>query len=576
MRINPRFTFDTVNHDRDNDLHLVVDLVAPKSEWQAKRPALCIIPVVDRSGSMDGSKLHYAKQSLLKLVEHLTEEDYFGLVSFENKAHPDAKPQLMTAARKDEMRTLIGRYQTAGSTALSAGLTMALKMANDMDLPESTLVRVIVFTDGQPNIGVTDAKSLCDLTTKQMGRATVSTFGYGTDACQELLQEMSTVGKGNFAFVRDPDSALTAFGKELGGLLSTYGQNLTVTLTPRSGHQLKEVLTDADVEEEIDGQVSVKIPQILSEETVSVVLSTTLKKQKSSGPRQVNVFDVKVSYQVLDSEGNLVTKVEETKAKIQFVKPGEEQTRPTREVDEIVARAQLLKTQIAAEEAAKQGNFSVAASVLRSFQVDANDRGHANVASIGTHLMAMYSDNSTYGSTAGKRSSLRKVMTRGMSSSAMDADDQLVLASAGYVTTNSVQAHFEEAFADNSEPVEPAPTLNPAPVPVQTSGYIHIVGGTPAVPNGTAVPSWVGGLGSTTIGGVDGISVGIGTDPAYNGWNGPLPVGQLPPGQSTTSNRILIAPVVEEQTPAKGKPKRKKATSSAPKSGVKKSRSQRW
>lgn len=573
MQINPRFTFDTVRHDRDNDIHLVLDLVAPKSEWQAKRPPLCIIPVVDRSGSMSGTKLHYAKQSLLKLVEHLSADDYFGLVSFGSVSYVDAKAQKMTAERKEEMKALIGRYDVTGSTNLSSGIVDALKMANEMDLPESTLVRVIVFTDGQPTHGVTTQAGLCQLITKQMGRASVSTFGYGQDACQELLQEMSDSGKGNFAFVKDPDSALAAFGKELGGLLSTYGQNISVSVTPRNGHQISEVLTDADVEEEVDGQVTIKLPHILSEETINVVLATKLAKQKGAGPRQVNAFDVRVSYQILDENGAMVTKTESVKAKVQFVKEGEEQTHPTRAVDELVARAQLLKTQIAAEEAAKKGDFTGAQSVLRAFQMDSNDRGHKGIADIGGYLGGMYESSVNYAQTSGSRASMRKVMTRGMSSSAMVAEDQAVLLSAGYVTSNAAQAQYEETFAAGGLPVQDDQA--------QSQGQAQLSGTVQAQPNPQlsgltqVAPNWLVTPTTTNVPLVQGV-IDYGQHDHGQIWNGPLPVGVLNPPASNNPFLIAVeAPEPEPVAPVVKKNTRKKSASSAPK-GVKKSRSQRW
>lgn len=450
MKINSNFTFEKIRHDRDNDIHLVLDLVAPKAEFQAVRPPLCIIPVLDCSGSMGGDKLHFAKQSLLKLVEHLTSDDYLGLVSFADDARVDAIAEKMTSSRKEHLKGLIGRYATRGGTNLSTGLLMALEMANSLDLSASTLVRVILFTDGQPTHGVTSSVGLCELLGKQMGRASVSAFGYGKDACQDLLTEMATKGNGNYAFVRDPDSALSAFGKELGGLLSTYGQNIVIGVQPSNRHQIIEVLTDASVEEEVDGMVRIKLPQILTEETLNVVLSTKMVQQKSPGPRQVNTFDVTVSYQVLDETGKLVDRTLDSKAKIQFVKEGEEQVRPTREVDEIVARAQLVRAQIAAEEAAKRNDFKTAGAVMDSFTVDAGARGLAGVAGVSGLIGRNYATPGVYASSSGRRQSLQRSAARGMSASAdMSAEDQVMFSDAGYVVSNASQAMYAESFTSD-------------------------------------------------------------------------------------------------------------------------------
>lgn len=571
MKVNSRFTFEKIRHDRDNDIHLVLDLVAPKSEWQAKRPPVCIIPVLDCSVSMQGQKLHYAKQSLLKLVEHLSSDDYLGLVSFASDVRPDVPVGRMTAERKEQVKQKIGDFEVRGSTNLSGGLSLALEMAKNTDLPESTLIRVILFTDGQPTHGVTTGPELCALLDKQRGHASVSAFGYGDDAAQDLLGEMSTTGKGNFAYVKNPDSALAAFGKELGGLLSMYAQDIEVVIKPRNGHLVTEVLTDADVEEENDGEVTVKLPQILSEETFNVALSVKMAKQKSAGPRQVNAFDVAVRYKVLDADGKMVTKTEEAKAKIQFVKDGEEQATATKEVDEIVARAQLVKTQIAAEEEAKKGNFQQATMILTSFQADAKTRGHVGVAAIGDHLGTMYGSSVNYASSAGSRTAMRGAMTRSVGSSGMALADQAVLASAGYVTSNSAQEELMASFqADSEAPADDAK----APVRVAT-------------PDWTYRPVQNLDLsGSAGYAGTPAIDWGaISTSLPNDWWRGPAGTGvDATQGASTETKGILIAPPnsltaapvsAGAHKPA-GKTSKSKKPSPPTKSGLKKSRSQRW
>ena len=450
MQVNSRFTFNKIRHDRDNDIHLVLDLVAPKAEFETKRAPLCIIPVLDCSVSMnDNNKLHYAKQSLLKLVDNLTSDDYMGLVSFGTDARPEAPPQRMTPENKAKFKKMIGDFEVRGNTNLSGGLLLALEMAKNTDLSDETLTRVILFTDGQPNVGVKTTTGLCDLLEKRMGHASVSTFGYGDDAAQDLLGEMATKGKGNFAYVQNPDAALSAFGKELGGLLSTYGQEIVVGIQPQCGHAISEVVSDAEVDEEIDGLVRIKLPEILSEETLHVVLSAKMAKQKTAGPRLVNAFDITVSYRSLDAEGKMVTHSVESKAKIQFVKDGEEQAQPTKEVDEVVARAQLVKAQIAAEEAAKRNDFAAANQALKGYQISAVARGHDHLGVVAGNVAGLYASNVSYASSGGRRRSIHRAAVRGMSASSLSVADQAMLSDAGYVVTNSSQAMYAQQFSED-------------------------------------------------------------------------------------------------------------------------------
>jgi len=78
MKTKIRMTFDKVRHDQPNDIHCVVSLQAPKLEWQKKRPPICVTNAIDVSGSMSGEKMHFAKQSVLKLADHLKPGDWCG------------------------------------------------------------------------------------------------------------------------------------------------------------------------------------------------------------------------------------------------------------------------------------------------------------------------------------------------------------------------------------------------------------------------------------------------------------------------------------------------------------------
>lgn len=462
MLLKPQFTFEKVRFDQTTDLHLVVSVTAPKSDWQTHRSPLCIIPAVDRSGSMQGAKMAYAIRSLDKLIDHLTPEDTFGLVSFSTDSSVDFPPEKMTPDAKARAKKVVSNYRAGGNTFLSGGITKAFEVLTNLDLGDTTITRVILFTDGQPNVGLTTAETLNSLLTQQRGRASVSAFGYGSDANQELLNSLSSTGDGNYAFIQDPDSALGAFGKELGGLLSTYAQDLIIELTPRDGNQVLEVLSDFDVEEIITGEARIKIPHILSEETIDIVLKAKTAAQKHPGPRQVNAINAKLSCQILGSDGAMKLETVESNAKVQFVKSGEEQTTPTKEVDALVARAQLLQAQNQAEAAAKRGDFATAGLCFDSLGVDFERRGHVGVAAATGRLGMNYATPGVYSASAGSRMGMNKGLNRARAASSLAKEDHGMLRSLGIVETNAAQDSMVESFtAAPVVNVDPLASINP-------------------------------------------------------------------------------------------------------------------
>ena len=50
MKTTARLTHESFRFDQPVQTHLVVSLLAPPLERQAKRPPVCVIPVIDISG----------------------------------------------------------------------------------------------------------------------------------------------------------------------------------------------------------------------------------------------------------------------------------------------------------------------------------------------------------------------------------------------------------------------------------------------------------------------------------------------------------------------------------------------
>jgi len=468
MKIETNFTHESVDHSKENEIHAVITLKAPKLDWEKKRQPVCIIPVIDVSSSMSGEKLDYAKKSVMKLVDQLQPGDYAGLVAFDSEVRAVSEPREMTQASKDDLKARVGELHANGCTNFSGGMRQALEWINGADISDKVAMRVIMFTDGQANTGEAKGKSLIPLCKKLLGKATLSAFGYGSDADQELLADLATAGKGNYAFIRNPDDALSAFAKELGGLLSRYAQDICINVAPFNGHKIVEVLSDVDVEEK-DGNVKVSLPEILSEEERHIVISVRTSSQTKALPRALNVLDVKVSYDQV-SDGDKTSHEETVKAKLKFVKPGDEQDKATEDVMKIVGVAMTVKAQVDAEELAKVGDFAGAqqlwsthASVLRS----AGLHQHATVSD---NLSANYECSASYMSSDAVRNSMRKGMTRSIGSSKEVISD---LRSMGGMVTNSTMDSMESAFtggkADqesvaSSQVAAPVSVLAPAKV----------------------------------------------------------------------------------------------------------------
>jgi len=344
---------------QDNEIYATFTFNPPAME-ESERAVLDIAVATDVSGSMGGNKMEAVKQSLLKLVEHLKPTDRLALVTFTTHVETIFEPMLMTADNKAKAQRAIQNLRAQSMTNLSGGLFKALDYLKESDPIEGAVRRCLLFTDGIANEGISDPEKLAPAALEYRCGVGISTFGYGRDHHEKLLEAISQ--DGDFYFIDNPDKILTAFGAELGGLISTYAQNVVLTLTPGDGVKIAEVLNDLNVKDE-NGKVTIECDDLLAEQEYAVALRLDVEKRDNAHPRGVNLVKAEASYFDV-SESKKVTIKGVLKA--QFVAAGKETTKDNEAVMDVVALQKAVAAQAKAIKLADQGNYAGARQILVS------------------------------------------------------------------------------------------------------------------------------------------------------------------------------------------------------------------
>jgi uracil DNA glycosylase len=198
--------------------------------------------VIDRSGSMSGKPLKQAIAAAEVLIEQLEATDTLSVVSYDSHVTTVVPPQLLTNAAA--VRKEIRKIRPGGATALHGGWLQGCKHVLERG-KERLIHRVLLLTDGQANVGITDPKKLIAAARQQAGKGvSTTTLGFGSGFNEDLLIGMAEAGGGNFYFIETPEDAAQVFQIEGESLTSIAAQDLTVTLTPAagSGVKVREVL----------------------------------------------------------------------------------------------------------------------------------------------------------------------------------------------------------------------------------------------------------------------------------------------------------------------------------------------
>lgn len=207
--------------------YLYINVRGNESASKRKRVPLNISLVLDRSGSMAGSKIAYAKKAAAFVVDQLNNEDIVSVVNYDDRVEVTSSAQ--PVKNKELLKQRINELFDRGSTNLTGGMLEGYTQVK-ANRREGYVNRVLLLTDGLANQGITDPAQMKKIVEKKYAEEGIalSTFGLGADYNEDLLTMLAEMGRANYYFIDNPDKIPAVFASELKGLLSVVAQNTWV------------------------------------------------------------------------------------------------------------------------------------------------------------------------------------------------------------------------------------------------------------------------------------------------------------------------------------------------------------
>lgn len=192
----------------------------------SQRPPANLVFLVDVSGSMQGpDRLDLVKSSLSMLADNLNPRDRVSIVVYAGNAGIVLEP----TANKDYVKAALECLQAGGSTAGGQGIALAYKTARAAYIPNG-INRILIATDGDFNVGITDNKALEDMVKREReGGITLTTLGFGTSNFNEaMMEKIADVGNGNYAYIDTLMEARKVLDEELSSTLFTIAKDVKI------------------------------------------------------------------------------------------------------------------------------------------------------------------------------------------------------------------------------------------------------------------------------------------------------------------------------------------------------------
>jgi Ca-activated chloride channel family protein len=277
-------------------------------------PPSNLVFLIDVSGSMQSeNKLSLLKESFKLLVENLRKEDRVAIVTY--ASNPGVALKSTSCNEKNKIIDAIDALAAGGSTNGSGGIESAYVIA-EQNFVSTGNNRIIIASDGDFNVGVTDHDALLDLIEEKREKGIfLTTIGVGRGNYNDAnMEQIANHGNGTYEYIDNINQAKKVFIEEFSKFYTVAKDvKVQVAFNPRlvDAYRLigyeNRVLENEDFEDDTKdageigaGQTITAIYEIvpanngvnpLSEQTFSIDFKYKLPDEDQSKSMQLMVVD---------------------------------------------------------------------------------------------------------------------------------------------------------------------------------------------------------------------------------------------------------------------------------------------
>lgn len=194
----------------------------------AARPRANVVLLIDTSGSMGpADRLPLLQQGFRLFAQQMRAEDRVSIVTYAGNSKIALEPT--AGSDKQKIVAAIDQLTASGSTAGADGLRSAYALA-ERHFDTNAVNRVILATDGDFNVGITDPRELERfIADKRKTGIYLSILGVGLGNLNDaLMQRLAQAGNGNAAYVDSLLEARKAMHDELASTLFPIADDVKV------------------------------------------------------------------------------------------------------------------------------------------------------------------------------------------------------------------------------------------------------------------------------------------------------------------------------------------------------------
>jgi Ca-activated chloride channel homolog len=217
-------------------VYVLLELSAQGMPTNLPKLPLNLCLVIDRSSSMRGERLQYVKDGAARIVDMLSDDDYFGLITFNDRAEVVVPAQ--RARNKHELKRMIGMVEAAGGTEMATGMALALQEIQKPMFSRG-VSRILLLTDGRT---YGDESRCVEIARRAQSRGIgVTALGVGGEWNEDLLETVAARENSRTQYITSALDISKVFTDEVKRMSSIFAQDIALRVEMRPGAMLRSL-----------------------------------------------------------------------------------------------------------------------------------------------------------------------------------------------------------------------------------------------------------------------------------------------------------------------------------------------
>ncbi len=195
----------------------------------AAPPNAALSIVIDKSGSMAGTRITNALQGAVRAVEQLRDGDTLSVIAFDTarrRSCPPANQRLDPAIR----RSRPPQHQL-GAAHLDRGLEGLADLESAAAQKNGVVTRMILLSDGKTNNGIRDIPGFNGLAQRALAQGVnITTIGVDVDFDEKVMSAIAVSSNGRHYFVENDVDLTRVFEQEAQNVVHSVASNVVADL----------------------------------------------------------------------------------------------------------------------------------------------------------------------------------------------------------------------------------------------------------------------------------------------------------------------------------------------------------